>query len=1020
MPDQSWRQIHSDKLASAREALSQIKNGQTTFLSSGTGEPILLTNTLAEMADEFRDIEVIHLGAMHEDSNLARPELRNSFRFNRYYVGQGISAVLGDGTSDYTPMDIAELPRAIADGTVLIDAALIQVSPPDASGLCSLGVSVDATRVAVEHAELVIAQVNANMPVTMGDSLIPVETIDFLVEGSMLLTESPPPEIDPVSLTIGRHVATLIEDGMVLHVERGPIGASTMRYLDTKQDLGIHTDVLTDDIMRLIRSRAVTNRLKQRNKGKSVATMVIGSRRLYEQVHLNPEIEILPIEEVMDQALISQNDNMVSVHSVQEIELTGMARIDEDYLTQAGSLPSSMDFVHGARRSKGGFTVLALPSTTPDGSASRIVPLVTGRGVFFPRAKVDFVVTEYGVVNLHGLSVRERAIALIHIAHPKFRQALLEEAKRLNYVGPEQVVPPLGGCVYPHQYEFTRAFKDGTEIFFRPVRPSDARRLQQLFYSLSPEARRMRYHGTIKALSNETAQRMAAVDYSQDIAMVGLVGPRTNQQIVAEGRCMYNPANNMGEFDLVVREDYQGRGIGKFLANYLGKIAYARGLSGVYAEVVQRNDATISLMNKAWPTAVRNFESGYCTFVLRFPEEDVERPKDSIVVYSGRFGDFSYGEEHPFDPGRARAALRLIQEQGYLDEPWMRIEEPVEITRKRLVESHNPAYIDALEEASSGVWKEEFLQHNLGGDDCPVFPGLFEYVLLYTSATITGANLIMNENANVVFNPLGGFHHASRAHAEGFCYVNDVLAAIDMFIAGGFRVAYVDIDAHHGNGVQDTYYRDDRVLTISLHQTGKTLYPYSGFETEIGDDAGKGFNINIPLPEETDDEAFEGVFDRVVTKAVTAFAPRIVVAVIGGDTHRSDPLANLSLTNNGMVAAMKRIRDFATHLLLLGGGGYDVQATTRAWSRMWAAANRIDALPDYLLVMGGSFFGGDGIAGADVVDRQYVLSGDKKEAIIAELDRIAEYHEQTTIPIITKRQRGGRPTVPPAPEGESQ
>jgi acetoin utilization deacetylase AcuC-like enzyme/acyl-CoA hydrolase len=1013
MPGKHWRKTFSEKLVSAEEALGNIQNGQTIFLGSGPGSPQLLTNTLAEMAPQFRDIEVIHLAAMQEDSDLARPELQSSFRFNSFYIGQGMSAVIA-GSSDYTPMDIAELPKALQDGTLLLDVALIQVSPPDSYGLCSLGVSVDVTKAAVEHAGMVIAQVNANMPMTMGDSLVPVDGIDFLVEGNMLLVEGASPDVDPVSLTIGRHIGTLITDGMTLHFDRGPIAAATTRYLDTKKDLGIHTDVLTDDIMRLIRSRAVTNRLKQRHRGKSVATMVVGSRELYEDVHNNPYIEILPIDEVMDPAVIGQNENMVSVQSVQEIELTGMARVDTDEIGQLGALPSSRDFVHGARRSKGGFTILALPSTTPDGSASRIVPLTSGRGVFFPRASVDYVVTEYGVVNLHGLSVRERAIALIHIAHPKFRQALLDEAKRLNYVGPEQVIPPLKGCVYPHQYEFNHTFEDGTEIFFRPVRPSDARRLQQLFYSLSPEARRMRYHGTIKALSNETAQRMAAVDYSQDMAIVGLVGPRSNPQVVAEGRCMYNPANNMGEFDIVVREDYQGRGIGKFLANYLGKIAYARGLSGVYAEVIQRNDATIALLHKAWPTAVRNFEGGYCTFVLRFPAEDIARPKDSIIVYSGRYGDFSYGEDHPFNPGRARAALRLIQEQGYLNEPWMRVEEPDEITKERLVGANSPAFVEALEEANSGVWKEEFLKYNLGGDECPVVPGLFDYVLLYSAATITGVRLITEENANIVFNPLGGFHHSSRAHAEGFCYVNDALIALDTLIAGGFRVAYIDIDAHHGNGVQDAYYRDDRVLTISLHQTGETLYPWSGFETEIGEDAGRGFNINVPLPEETDDEAFEWVIDQVVTPAVTAFAPRIVVAVIGGDTHRSDPLSQLSLTNNGMAAAMERIRDYAKHLLLLGGGGYELQATTRAWARMWAAANRIDALPDFLLVMGGSFFGGGELAGADVVDRQFRLSGEKKQAIMLELERIAKFHEQTTIPIISQR-RSVHPDEPPPP-----
>jgi acetoin utilization protein AcuC len=279
---------------------------------------------------------------------------------------------------------------------------------------------------------------------------------------------------------------------------------------------------------------------------------------------------------------------------------------------------------------------------------------------------------------------------------------------------------------------------------------------------------------------------------------------------------------------------------------------------------------------------------------------------------------------------------------------------------------------------------------------------MFDYILLYCSATIKAVNLILEENANVVFNPLGGFHHSSRSHAEGFCYVNDIIVAIDMFLARGMRVAYVDIDAHHGNGVQDTYYGDDRVLTVSLHQTGKTLYPWSGFEDEIGEDIGKGYTINIPLPEGTDDESHEMMFDRVVTPAVEKFQPSVVVATIGADTHRNDPLANLDLTNNGMVEAVKRIRDYSQHLLLLGAGGYNEETTPAAWCRMWAAANRIDALPDYLLTIGGTFMGSQDIGGGEIVDMPYRASGEKKAAITKELERIAEFHERTTIPLIRK------------------
>lgn len=1008
MSDKNWRTKYANKFVSPIKALLNIKNGQTIFVGSGAGEPSLLTWTLEGMAPRFCDIEVIHLTAAQEKSRLMRPEFKNSYRYNTFYIGRGVSAAVAEGNADYTPMNISELPAAMARGIVLIDVALVQISPPNSSGMASLGASVDATKAAIKHAKLVIAQVNEHVPVTSIDSMIAIEDINFLVEGNAPLIEMPSPEVDPVSLTIGRHIADLITDGMCLHFDREPISAATMRYLDTKKDLGIHTDILTDDIWRLVKSGAVTNKKKNFHRGKVVATMVLGSHELYEAINKNPQVEILPIEIVNFPATISRNNNMVCVHSIQEIELTGLARADSEDISQIRSLPSSMDFIEGTSHSRGGFSIVALPSTTPDGLKSRIVPLSTGRAVAFSRAKISYVVTEYGVVNLYGLSIRERAIALISIAHPKFRQQLLEEAKRYNYVGPEQTIAPEFGCTYPHHYNFSHTFEDGTYVFFRPLQPVDARRLQRFFYSFSEEDSRLRYHGTIKALTNELAQKIAAVDYSTDMAIIGLAGPRASPKIVAEGRYTYNPVNNMGDFDIVVHKDFRSRGIGTFLANYLNKIAYSRGLSGLYADVIMSNLATMTLMSKAWPTAEKRFDSGVCTFTVKFPPEEVGRSKDSIIIYSGRFAHYSYGKDHPFNPGRARDALQLIRQEGYLDEPWIRLEEVKMITKEKLIESHNPAFIAALETANSGKWKEEFLQFHLGGDECPVFRGLFDYVLLYASATITGVDLILNENTNIVFNPLGGFHHASRSHAEGFCYINDAISAIDILLASGNRVAYIDIDAHHGNGVQNAYYRDDRVLVVSLHESGKTLFPWTGFETEIGEDIGTGFNINIPLLKGTDDEAYESVFNRIVVPAVKTFAPSVVVAVIGTDAHKSDPLSNLKLTNNGMANVMRRIRDFSKHLLLLGGGGYNLQATIRAWCRMWAAANRIDSLPDYLSVVGGVFLGGKGVHGADIVDMNYVTSGTKKDAIMKELDRIAMFHETHTIPIIKRRMAEGR------------
>lgn len=1001
MKNNNWQQKYSDKIVSPQKALQNIKNGQTIFISTGCGEPLLLTGTLSEMAERFYDVQVIHL-LSEVEHRLAKPEYLNSFRCNTFCIGHGVEAAVSEGIADYTPINIRELKTALEKGIVTIDAALIHVTPPDNRDRCSLGISVDIVKAAVDNAKLVIAQVNKMMPHTTGFSHISTEKIDFMVPGDMDLIEVSSYNLDPISLTIGRRISNLITDGMTLHFDRCVISSAAMRYLDNKKDLGIHTDIFTDDYLRLIKAGAVTNSSKKIHPNKSVATLIMGSRELYNEVDNNEDIELYPIEYVNDPQTISQNDNMASILSIQEIDLSGTARFETDCFTDRYSILSSMDFNDGTRLSTNGLVIMALPSTTADGSRSRIVPMISGKGEFFSRTKVDIIVTEYGAVSLYGRSIRERTVGLISIAHPKFRHQLLKEAKLLHYVDESQMISPESGCIYPSHYEFRHKFKNDLEVFFRPVHPLDVKPLQRMFYTLSEETIRMRYHGAINSLSNEVAQGLANIDYDKDMAIIGLIGPMSNPRIIAEARYHYNPNNNMGDFDFMVSEEYRGAGIGLLLANYIKKIAYAKGLSGLYGEILLSNPAVINLLTQAWPTAEKSFYAGVCKFTVRFPEDDVKRPKDSIIIYSGRYKDFSYGEGHPFRPDRTKDAIELIIAEDYLNEPWIRLEEPRMISRERLFESNDPGFIEALEKAGRGEWHDDYIKYNLGGDECPIFPGLFDYVMLYTSATMTGVNFIINEDANIVFNPLGGFHHSSRRHAEGFCYVNDILLAIDTFLSQGHRVAYVDIDAHHGNGVQDAYYQDDRVLTISLHQNGKTLYPWSGFEKEIGTGIGEGFTVNVPLPEETDDEAYLYVFDNLINKIVKLFQPTVVVSVIGADTHKNDPLTNLRLTNNGMMEALERIRNYSYHLLLLGGGGYDNLSTARAWARMWAAANRINAMPDYLSVLGGTFLGSEDLKGTGIIDRAFIVSGEKKEDIMSELKRIIDFHEKNTVPRIQK------------------
>lgn len=363
-------------------------------------------------------------------------------------------------------------------------------------------------------------------------------------------------------------------------------------------------------------------------------------------------------------------------------------------------------------------------------------------------------------------------------------------------------------------------------------------------------------------------------------------------------------------------------------------------------------------------------------------------PGDAVLIYAPSFSEQSLGDGHPFRPDRASALVELLKRQGWLSEPWMRVEEPGPVPKAALERAMDPGFLAAIERASAGEIDASLVAYGLGSAECPIFPGLSDYVGLYCAATMRGVRAILEEGADLAFNPLGGMHHASRSHAEGFCYVNDAILAIDALLAAGHRVAYIDIDAHHGNGVQDAYLADPRVLVASIHESGETLYPWCGREDEVGEGEGRGFTINVPLPAGADDEIFELAFNELVVHRVKAFVPTVTVAVVGADSLRSDPLSHLQVTNNALSAVLERIRSFGPRLLMLGGGGYDAAATVRAWARLWATANDIDALPDYLYAVGGVFLGAGDLEGADLIDAAFRVSGDAKRSMMEELRRL--------------------------------
>ncbi len=389
----------------------------------------------------------------------------------------------------------------------------------------------------------------------------------------------------------------------------------------------------------------------------------------------------------------------------------------------------------------------------------------------------------------------------------------------------------------------------------------------------------------------------------------------------------------------------------------------------------------------------------------------------SVFIYSDEFCKFEYNSTHPYKPIRAKLTLDLCRRYGLIDQPWIRLVEPQPLSFEAMAQFHDEKYLKVLQSIGSTFAKSgaspdipsyrgreamildpKILQYGLGTDDNPIFPEVYEFSALTAGATFLGARMIASNEVQVAFNPLGGFHHAGKDHAEGFCYVNDVAIAITHLLQKGLRVAFVDIDAHHCNGVQEAFYRDDRVLVISFHESGYSLYPWSGFENEIGEEKGRGYTVNIPLPPNTDDESFVRVFKEIVPPLLSAYKPEMVIAEIGADMHVSDPLTHLRITNFGYCQAVKTLTKLAPRLLALGGGGYDLYKTARSWTLAWAILNHLEPRDEYAGVVGGMMFGPE-IEVGSLQDKTIYTSGVMKDRITQEVDRILDAIKKTVFPL---------------------
>jgi acyl-CoA hydrolase/GNAT superfamily N-acetyltransferase len=597
--DTDWKQKYANMITTAEEAVARVRPGQRVFIGTGCAEPMTLVHALTKRGPQLPDTEIVHLLTFGE-APYADPEMRQYFRVNSLFISRNVREVIQQGFGDYTPIHLSQIPHLFNSGQMPLDVALVQVTPPDEHGMCSLGVSVDIVRSATENASLVIAEVNPNMPRTCGNSTLHIYDFDVLVPVETPLAEVAYAEHSDDARQIAEHLAGLIEDGSTIEFGIGSIPQALMGLLTHKRNLGIHTEMLTDGIVDLVQAGAVTGERKKLDHGKIVASFCLGTRKLYDFIDNNPLFAFHPTEYVNNPFIISQQPKMVAINSALEVDLTGQVCADSIGEKFYSGVGGQSDFNQGAGKATGGRAIIALPSTAQDGKVSRITTHLTdGAGVVTTRASVHYVVTEYGVAYLHGKSIKERALALISIAHPQFRAKLLREAIDSKFLPADLLDKETKLVAGSRELHTTMLLKDGTQLFYRPIHPTDEPRMRQLFYNLSQETIYYRFMQHMTTIPRKQVLDMTYIDPRTEVAIVATVPEAYGEDIVAVGRYYLDPKTNRAEVAFVVADKWQRKGIGTHLLNHLIKVARRSGISGFTAEVLRTNRPMQAVFNRA-------------------------------------------------------------------------------------------------------------------------------------------------------------------------------------------------------------------------------------------------------------------------------------------------------------------------------------------------------------------------------------------------------------------------------------
>lgn len=574
-----------------------IKNGYRIFLGTGASCPHTLIDLFLESARHFNDLEFIYLLSLGK-SPWMDPAYEANLRVNTFFLDQGTRNAVRSGHADYTPCFLSEIPALLKDNILPVDIAFIQVTPPDAQGYCSLGVSVDIVKAAAKSAKYILAQINDQMPRTFGQCYLHQDEIAAFIKVSEPLPEVASVELDETALQIGKYVSLLIEDGCTLQVGIGKIPDAVLHQLTGHNDLGVHTEMFSDGLLHLYNNGNITNRLKGLHDGKTITSFCFGSRKLYEFVDNNPHVEFHGTDYVNNPAVIARNNQMISITSATQVDLTGQIVSDSVGGQFYSGIGGQVDFIRGAGMSRGGRPIIAMPSTACNGTVSRVVSMISqGAGVVATRGDVHYVVTEYGIATMRGRSIRERVMELIQVAHPKFREQLLEDMLQSSKVPTYQRSTP----VPVKELGTTEVIKldmNGEDYFLRPLHPSDQLRLQSFFYSHDKVTLFQRYRNEPKKMGTAQAYRLVNTDLTKDMALCIFERQGPREVILAVGRYYTLDGGTHAEVAFVVHESMRGRGFASLLLEKLIDIARQRRLKFLTANVRKDNPSMRRVFEK--------------------------------------------------------------------------------------------------------------------------------------------------------------------------------------------------------------------------------------------------------------------------------------------------------------------------------------------------------------------------------------------------------------------------------------